>query len=52
MLELGITLVGIVDVVLTETHSINYNLDLTETVIFMNIVRLLRILRILKVKLK
>ncbi|XP_059133767.1 sodium/hydrogen exchanger 10 [Peromyscus eremicus] len=48
LLELGITLVGIVDVVLTETHSINYNLDLTETVIFMNIVRLLRILRILK----
>ncbi|KAL1788499.1 sodium/hydrogen exchanger 10 [Sigmodon hispidus] len=48
LLELGITLVGIIDVILIETYSSSYNFDLTDTVVFMNIVRLLRILRILK----
>lgn len=49
LFELGITLVGILDIILIETDSISYNFDLTETVVFMNVVRLLRILRILKV---
>ncbi|GAB1300306.1 Sodium/hydrogen exchanger 10 [Apodemus speciosus] len=48
LFELGITLVGILDIILIETDSISYNFDLTETVVFMNVVRLLRILRILK----
>ncbi|KAL6036391.1 hypothetical protein STEG23_006310, partial [Scotinomys teguina] len=48
LLELAITLVGIIDVILIETNFISYNVDITETVIIMNIVRLLRILRILK----
>uniref|UniRef100_A0A0G2K938 Solute carrier family 9 member C1 n=2 Tax=Rattus norvegicus TaxID=10116 RepID=A0A0G2K938_RAT len=48
LFELGITLVGILDIILIETDSISYKFDLTETVVFMNVVRLLRILRILK----
>ncbi|XP_075845683.1 solute carrier family 9 member C1 [Microtus pennsylvanicus] len=48
LFELGITLIGIIDLILRETKSINYNFDLSETVVFMNIVRLLRIPRILK----
>ncbi|EDK98069.1 solute carrier family 9, isoform 10 [Mus musculus] len=48
LFELGITLVGILDIILIETDSISYNFDLTETVVFMNVIRLLRILRILK----
>lgn len=52
LFELGITLVGILDIILIETDSISYNFDLTETVVFMNVIRLLRILRILKVRSK
>ncbi|XP_038202287.1 sodium/hydrogen exchanger 10 [Arvicola amphibius] len=48
LFELGITLVGIIDLILRETDSINYDFDLSETVVFMNIVRLLRLPRILK----
>ncbi|ERE76951.1 sodium/hydrogen exchanger 10 [Cricetulus griseus] len=48
LFELGITLIGIIDLILRETGSISYDHELNETVIFMNIVRLLRIPRILK----
>ena len=51
LFELTITLVGIIDVMLIETNSINYYIfDLVQIVIIMEIVRFLRILRILKVK--
>ncbi|XP_047421008.1 sodium/hydrogen exchanger 10 [Sciurus carolinensis] len=47
--ELVITLIGIIDVILTETNSINYYLNFIESkVVFMKIIRFLRILRILK----
>lgn len=52
LFELGITLIGIIDIILRETDTISYNFDLNETVVFMNIVRLLRVPRILKVKRK
>lgn len=52
LFELGITLIGIIDIILRETDTISYNFDLSETVVFMNIVRLLRVPRILKVKRK
>ncbi|XP_021065372.1 sodium/hydrogen exchanger 10 isoform X2 [Mus pahari] len=48
LFELGITLVGTLDIILIETDSISYNFDLIEIVVFMNVVRFLRILRILK----
>ncbi|XP_040606695.1 sodium/hydrogen exchanger 10 isoform X1 [Mesocricetus auratus] len=48
LFELGITLIGIIDLILTETGSISYDYELDETVIFMNTVRLLRVPRILK----
>nr|XP_025139761.1 sodium/hydrogen exchanger 10 isoform X3 [Bubalus bubalis] len=49
LFELTITLVGIIDVMLIETNSINYYIfDLVQIVIIMKIVRFLRILRILK----
>nr|XP_048310319.1 sodium/hydrogen exchanger 10 isoform X3 [Myodes glareolus] len=48
LFELGITLIGIIDIILRETDTISYNFDLNETVVFMNIVRLLRVPRILK----
>ncbi|XP_060226971.1 sodium/hydrogen exchanger 10 [Meriones unguiculatus] len=48
LFELGITLVGIIDVILIETDSISYTFDITETMVFMNVIRLLRTLRILK----
>ncbi|XP_028641074.1 sodium/hydrogen exchanger 10 isoform X1 [Grammomys surdaster] len=48
LFEFGITLVGILDVILIETDSISYNFDITKIVVFMNVVRLIRILRILK----
>ncbi|XP_062968566.1 sodium/hydrogen exchanger 10 [Cynocephalus volans] len=48
LFELAITLIGIVDVILTETNSTDYSFDFIETVVIMKIVRLLRILRILK----
>ncbi|XP_008834042.1 sodium/hydrogen exchanger 10-like, partial [Nannospalax galili] len=47
LFELGITLIGILDVIVIETDTISYD-GLTEIVIFMNLVRLLRVLRILK----
>uniref|UniRef100_I3LZ58 Solute carrier family 9 member C1 n=1 Tax=Ictidomys tridecemlineatus TaxID=43179 RepID=I3LZ58_ICTTR len=47
--ESVISLIGIIDIILTETNFINYYLNFIEAkVIFMKIVRLLRILRILK----
>ncbi|XP_076723136.1 solute carrier family 9 member C1 [Callospermophilus lateralis] len=47
--ESVISLIGIIDIILTETHFINYYLNFIEAkVVFMKIVRLLRILRILK----
>ncbi|XP_042532894.1 sodium/hydrogen exchanger 10 [Dipodomys spectabilis] len=48
LFELGITLVGILDIILIETGTISYTLELVETVVFMKITRLLRILRLLK----
>uniref|UniRef100_A0AC11AML8 Solute carrier family 9 member C1 n=1 Tax=Ovis aries TaxID=9940 RepID=A0AC11AML8_SHEEP len=49
LFELTITLVGIIDVMLIETNSINYYIfDLVQTAIIMKVVRFLRILRILK----
>uniref|UniRef100_A0A8C0C8V1 Solute carrier family 9 member C1 n=1 Tax=Balaenoptera musculus TaxID=9771 RepID=A0A8C0C8V1_BALMU len=49
LFELTITLIGIVDVMLIETNSINYyTFDLTQTMVFIKVVRFLRILRILK----
>ncbi|XP_057621376.1 sodium/hydrogen exchanger 10 [Chionomys nivalis] len=48
LFELGITLIGIIDLILRETKSINYDFDFSETVVFMNIIRLLRVPRILK----
>lgn len=51
LFELTTTLIGIIDVMLTETNFINYQtFDLIQTVIFIKVVRFLRILRILKVK--
>ena len=50
LFELTITLVGIIDVILTETNYITYTFEFIQTVIFFKIVRFLRILRILKVK--
>lgn len=52
LFELGITLVGVIDLILIETDSISYTFDISEIVVFMNVVRLLRILRILKVRSK
>ncbi|XP_053420604.1 sodium/hydrogen exchanger 10 [Nycticebus coucang] len=46
--ELAITLIGIVDVILTDTKVIKYNFDMVQAVVFIKIVRLLRLLRILK----
>ncbi|KAM4888051.1 solute carrier family 9 member C1 isoform 2-T3 [Thomomys bottae] len=48
LFELGITLVGILDIILIETGTINYTFEVGETVIFMKITRFLRILRLLK----
>uniref|UniRef100_A0A8C9AXX3 Solute carrier family 9 member C1 n=1 Tax=Phocoena sinus TaxID=42100 RepID=A0A8C9AXX3_PHOSS len=49
LFELTTTLIGIIDVMLTETNFINYQtFDLIQTVIFIKVVRFLRILRILK----
>ncbi|XP_005675031.1 PREDICTED: sodium/hydrogen exchanger 10 [Capra hircus] len=49
LFELTITLVGIIDVMLIETNSINYYIfDLVQAAIIMKVVRFLRILRILK----
>uniref|UniRef100_A0A8C8XIE5 Solute carrier family 9 member C1 n=1 Tax=Panthera leo TaxID=9689 RepID=A0A8C8XIE5_PANLE len=48
LFELTITLVGIIDVILTETNYITYTFEFIQTVIFFKIVRFLRILRILK----
>lgn len=51
LFELTITLVGIADVMLIETDSINYyTFDLIQIVVFLKVVRFLRVLRILKVK--
>lgn len=50
LFELAITIVGIIDVILIETNSIDYTFDLIQTMVFIKIVRLFRILRILKVK--
>nr|XP_044627537.1 sodium/hydrogen exchanger 10 isoform X2 [Equus asinus] len=48
LFELAITLVGIIDVILIETNSIDYTFDLIQAMVFIKIARLLRILRILK----
>ncbi|XP_048202550.1 sodium/hydrogen exchanger 10 isoform X1 [Perognathus longimembris pacificus] len=48
LFELGITLMGILDIILTETGTISYASELVEIVIIMKITRLLRILRLLK----
>uniref|UniRef100_A0A8C3X6Y2 Solute carrier family 9 member C1 n=1 Tax=Catagonus wagneri TaxID=51154 RepID=A0A8C3X6Y2_9CETA len=49
LFELTITLIGITDVMLFETGSINYyTFDVTEIVVFLKVVRFLRILRIWK----
>uniref|UniRef100_A0A8D0XBI7 Solute carrier family 9 member C1 n=1 Tax=Sus scrofa TaxID=9823 RepID=A0A8D0XBI7_PIG len=49
LFELTITLVGIADVMLIETDSINYyTFDLIQIVVFLKVVRFLRVLRILK----
>ncbi|XP_007458226.1 PREDICTED: sodium/hydrogen exchanger 10 [Lipotes vexillifer] len=49
LFELTITLIGIIDVMLIETNSINYyTFDLIQTVAFIKVVRFLRVLRILK----
>lgn len=51
LFELTITLIGIIDVMLIETNSINYHtFDLIQTVAFIKVVRFLRVLRMLKVK--
>uniref|UniRef100_A0A8C5NXZ3 Solute carrier family 9 member C1 n=1 Tax=Jaculus jaculus TaxID=51337 RepID=A0A8C5NXZ3_JACJA len=48
LFELGITLIGILEVILIEISLINYDSNVNGMVIFMRVVRLLRILRILK----
>uniref|UniRef100_A0A8C9KF68 Solute carrier family 9 member C1 n=1 Tax=Panthera tigris altaica TaxID=74533 RepID=A0A8C9KF68_PANTA len=48
LFELTITLVSIIDVILTETNYITYTFEFIQTVIFFKIVQFLRILRILK----
>ncbi|XP_008572005.1 PREDICTED: sodium/hydrogen exchanger 10 [Galeopterus variegatus] len=48
LFELAITLIGIIDVILIQTNSIYHSFDFIETVVFMKVVRLLRILCILK----
>lgn len=49
LFELAITLIGIIDVIFSETYFF-YTFDFIETVIFLQTVRFLRVLRILKVK--
>lgn len=49
LFELGIVFIGIIDVVLDETQSID-GLYLDEIVLFLKALRLLRAVRILKVK--
>ncbi|XP_058517269.1 sodium/hydrogen exchanger 10 [Ochotona princeps] len=48
LFELAITLIGIIDIILIETHTISYSFDLIQTVVIMKTARLLRVLRILK----
>lgn len=52
LFELGIILVGILDIIFIEIDFISYNFDLIEIVVFMNVIRFFRILRILKVRSK
>lgn len=49
LFELAITFVGITDVIFTETYFF-YTFDLIQIMIFLQAVRFLRVLRILKVK--
>ncbi|XP_073086512.1 solute carrier family 9 member C1 isoform X4 [Manis javanica] len=46
--ELAIIILGIIDVILTETNSIDFTFDVTQMVVFMKLLQLVRVLRILK----
>lgn len=48
--ELAIIVLGIIDVILTETNSIGFTFDVIQIVVFMKLLQLVRVLRILKVK--
>ncbi|KAI5134930.1 Sodium/Hydrogen Exchanger 10 [Manis pentadactyla] len=46
--ELAIIVLGIIDVILTETNSIGFTFDVIQIVVFMKLLQLVRVLRILK----